>query len=586
MATEAAGFPNLIHRYERFLAEGVLRPDPSQIRALERLQQLLEELHQYSQLLAVYDQKRSQYESHIDVHMPRLRHEAEEALAKSRQEPSSNSSSWAALLPFGLGKNNRDAAPEPIKPREVELLAQKKLLDLIGPPPDAPSAPKGVYLHGEVGTGKTLVADLAYQAAVESQLLPHHRRVHFNSTLLELHSRMHALERQEHKATAEGGFDIATERARSAVRARIALRRLARERMSTPAEEYSRALGASNSSIMVRAARALLSSHSAADAGTAEGSSACPALLCLDEVQTNDPYNVAALKALTEATLGDGGVLLATSNNPPTRLTRHGLHEDMFEHWIEVLQGGCDIVEVGSGVDHRRVASTTPTTNVSIRGRKRVALKTFLHPLGPETEAAMAAAWEAACQHEKQHAQAPSETGPLSVPVMFGRTLPVQRYCGGVAWFDFDELCSRALGPADYLALAGAFHTVFLSNVPAMSMRVRDKARRFITLVDEMYNARARLVCSAAVGIDELFMAAGEEGREEPLIDLEQLQFEGAVEGARLRRDVGREGGVAPVAVSGGRMRDLGGAEEAFAFARAVSRLHEMQAAGYGRVLA
>jgi predicted ATPase len=199
----------------------------------------------------------------------------------------------------------------------------------------------------------------------------------------------------------------------------------------------------------------------------------------------------------------------------------------------------------------------------------------------------------------------------LYVPVGFGRTLEVRRWAatrtgGRAARFSFDELCAATLGPVDYLALAGAFEAVFVESVPALSMGRRDRARRFITLVDELYNAGRTLVVSAAAAPEALFRGAGGggggkagkggavaggagagaegpedlAGDEEPILDLEQLMFETAAEDARLRRDVTASGGVAPVA-SSDRARAaaaavLGGEEERFAFARAVSRIHEM----------
>ncbi|PNH09844.1 putative ATPase N2B [Tetrabaena socialis] len=115
-----------------------------------------------------------------------------------------------------------------------------------------------------------------------------------------------------------------------------------------------------------------------------------------------------------------------------------------------------------------------------------------------------------------------------------------------------------------------------------MSMQVRDQARRFITLVDELYNARCVLVATAEVAPDELF--TGAEG-EEAILDLEGLQFETAVEDARLRRDSMTSGGVAPVASTpaavAAAMGAMGGVEERFAFRRAVSRLYEMQSPQY-----
>ena len=100
-------------------------------------------------------------------------------------------------------------------------------------------------------------------------------------------------------------------------------------------------------------------------------------------------------------------------------------------------------------------------------------------------------------------------------------------------------------------------------------------------MVDEVYNARSRLVCQAAVSLDELFTASGEEASEEPLLDFEGLQFETAADNASLRTDVTRDGSVAPVRLQYSRTQDLGGMEEKFAFARAISRLYEMQSPVY-----
>ena len=115
--------------------------------------------------------------------------------------------------------------------------------------------------------------------------------------------------------------------------------------------------------------------------------------------------------------------------------------------------------------------------------------------------------------------------------------------------------------------------------------QMRDRARRFITLLDELYNARTRLCLLAAASPHHLFRAADGNAHDEPILDLEMLQSEGAVPGARLRQNVCREGGVAPLAGSAQAQQrltaHLGGAEEQFAFARAVSRLLEMHTARY-----
>lgn len=228
--------------------------------------------------------------------------------------------------------------------------------------------------------------------------------------------------------------------------------------------------------------------------------------------------------------------------------------------------------------------------------------QTYFTPLEDDSEEALTRVWaqltsnnsssssgsssyqvnDGSANHSRLDASGEDAEGQQALRVMFGRTLHVRRALNGVAWCSFDELCNRPLGAADYMALGQSFHTLLLSGVPAMSMQVRDQARRFITLVDELYNSRTRLVCSAAVPPDSLFAGADSQ---EPIIDLESLQFETAVEDSKLRRDLMSSGGVAPVAATPASAKSaaavLGGAEEQFAFSRAVSRLFEMQTALY-----
>lgn len=118
-----------------------------------------------------------------------------------------------------------------------------------------------------------------------------------------------------------------------------------------------------------------------------------------------------------------------------------------------------------------------------------------------------------------------------------------------------------------------------------MSMRIHDKARRFITLVDELYNHRCRLICTADAPPDDLFLGT----LDGPIIDLESLQFETEAESSRLRRDVQAEGSVAPLGASKEDKASihslLSGREELFAFRRAVSRLMEMQTPVYLKMI-
>lgn len=153
---------------------------------------------------------------------------------------------------------------------------------------------------------------------------------------------------------------------------------------------------------------------------------------------------------------------------------------------------------------------------------------------------------------------------------------------GGAARVKFEELCARFLGPADYASISSEFDTLFIEGIPHLSFSKRDQARRFITLVDELYNHGVRAVVTASDDPDALFSGTATDA---PILDLESLQFETAVEGSRLRRDLTKEASVAPVVTNqeekAKAQAAFGGMEEKFAFARAVSRLYEMQSPVY-----
>jgi predicted ATPase len=549
--------PNLVHKYEALVSGGFLQADASQLRCLERLQILLLELHSYGGQLKEFEHERISYEVKRQVAEQQLREELE----RKKQQHDGNGGGWSLSQLFSYNSKEDYSDIQSNSSKKLE----HRVFSLLGPPPAAPIAPRGVYFHGSVGSGKTMLLDMLYNAS--ETIVLSRRRLHCNSALLELHSRMHTLERKNFDylgGSSSSTVGVDDPLGKNAKVARIAHRRLVRDRMLTPLDEYTKGIAAANSSIMLKAARELLLSE---DHHHTRNTSTKAALLCFDEMQTTDPYNVAALKALTETALQNGGTLVATSNRAPKELSPHGLHEAMFEHFVETLEGGCDVVELSSPTDYRRTR-----INLVKNSKKDATMKNYFWPLNADSAAQLEAAWNSLEGKEILH--------PIEIPVMFGRTFTVHKHRGGsgtassAAWFSFDELCDRPLGPSDYIALASHFNTIFITDVPAMSMRVRDKARRFITLIDEVYNQRGRVVCTAAVELDQLF--TGKEVNEEPLVDLEGLQFEGAVEGAKLRRDLSKEGGVAPVAVTAKRIGALGGEEERFAFARAVSRLYEM----------
>ncbi|CAH9073281.1 unnamed protein product [Cuscuta epithymum] len=233
---------------------------------------------------------------------------------------------------------------------------------------------------------------------------------------------------------------------------------------------------------------------------------------------------------------------------------------EIFDKLVQKLEDHCKCVLIGNEIDYRRLIA-----------QRSIEQAHYYWPLDSKSKQMFEDMWSEITK--KYGGNVTSET----VQVMFGRTLEVPQSCNGVARFTFEYLCGRPIGAADYIAIANNYHTVFITDIPVMSMRIRDKARRFITLIDELYNRHCCLYCSAEASIDDLFQGT-EEGT---LFDMESFQFETEIEGGRLRRDVLAEGGISSGGSPTGIISMLSGQEELFAFRRAVSRLIEMQSRVY-----
>jgi cell division protein ZapE len=197
-------------------------------------------------------------------------------------------------------------------------------------------------------------------------------------------------------------------------------------------------------------------------------------LLCLDEMQVSDIADAMIVGRLFEHLFALGVVMVTTSNSPPHDLYKDGLNRGLFLPFIRLIEERLEIVELASPVDYRLGR---------IRGER-----TFITPLGPATDAKVQDLWEKLTDTEKGQ--------PTSIEVL-GRRLAVPEAAHGAARFGFHDLCEAPLGPADYLALAGAFKLVFVENIPVLSPAERNAAKRFVLLIDTLYDARTRLVASA-----------------------------------------------------------------------------------------
>lgn len=207
-------------------------------------------------------------------------------------------------------------------------------------------------------------------------------------------------------------------------------------------------------------------------------------LLCLDEFQVNDIADAMILSRLFRGLFDRGQVLVTTSNIAPQGLYRDGLNRSLFLPFVDLLLQHTDVLEVAAARDFRLD---------KLRGRQL-----YFTPLGPAAEYAMQSAWALLT------GDAAPRTKTLEIA---GRRLHLSQTAAGTAWVTFSQLCEQPLGASDYRAITANFHTLMLDGVPVLTADRRNAARRFTLLVDALYDARVRLVMSAAVDPGALYPA-------------------------------------------------------------------------------
>jgi cell division protein ZapE len=198
-------------------------------------------------------------------------------------------------------------------------------------------------------------------------------------------------------------------------------------------------------------------------------------LLCFDEFQVTDIADAMILGRLFEALFARGVTLVATSNRHPDQLYKDGINRQLFLPFIDLLKDRVDVVEVAGGHDYRL-------------DRLRAA-GTWFSPNDPDNQRSFAKLWK-----EMLGREGDEEGETLEV---LGRKIHLPHAEGGLVRASFASLCSVALGPNDYVALAERFHTVFLEDVPKLTGNRREEARRFVILIDALYEARTRLIVLA-----------------------------------------------------------------------------------------
>jgi len=197
-------------------------------------------------------------------------------------------------------------------------------------------------------------------------------------------------------------------------------------------------------------------------------------LLCFDEFQVTDIADAMILGRLFEALFARGVTLVATSNRHPDELYRNGLNRQLFLPFIDLLKSRVEIVEVAGARDYRL-------------DRLRAA-GTWFSPNDPGNQRTFEALWRDMLGKDEERG--------ATIEVL-GRKITLPHAAGGMVRASFASLCSTALGPNDYLAIAEAFHTVFLEDLPKLDPSRREEARRLVTLIDALYEAHAKLIVLA-----------------------------------------------------------------------------------------
>jgi len=275
-----------------------------------------------------------------------------------------------------------------------------------------PAIPRGVYMHGGVGRGKSFLMDCFYNAVP----LKRKTRLHFHEFMREVHRELREL---------QGTVNPLDELGR-----RMALR-------------YK--------------------------------------LICFDEFHVAEITDAMILHRLLAALFNNGVGFVTTSNFEPDALYPNGMHRDRILPAIDLLKANLEVISVDNGTDYRSITLEQ--------------LKLYHMPLGQTADSAMADAFE-------RLAEKRDEDPVLNIE---SRQIRARRKAGGVVWFDFKTLCGGPRSQNDYLEMASRFHTVLLSDVPHMPVRMASEARRFTWLVDVLYDRHVKLIMSAAVPPESLY---------------------------------------------------------------------------------
>ncbi|KAI8459623.1 AFG1-like ATPase [Phakopsora pachyrhizi] len=274
-------------------------------------------------------------------------------------------------------------------------------------------------------------------------------------------------------------------------------------------------------------------------------------ILCFDEFQVTDIVDAMILKKLLESMISNGVIFIITSNRHPDELYKNGIQRESFIPCIELLKSHLKIRDLTSPNDYRKQKSlsSSPTS-----------AKAFLSPITPNNKSEFLKQFETLTID-----QSVVEGRSLNV---WGRTLIIPKSTTEIAYFDFDQLCNKALSASDYLEIVKNFRVIFLDDVPKLTISQRDLARRFILFIDTAYESKTKLFILSEVPIFEIFSDEKSHNSKEK----SDYQKQDLTNDDRSTID---DLGLDLKSVADTSL--FSGEEEMFAWKRAVSRLNEMQ---------
>ncbi|ULL01467.1 cell division protein ZapE [Bradyrhizobium sp. I71] len=293
---------------------------------------------------------------------------------------------------------------------------------------DKDDVPRGLYIHGEVGRGKTMLMDLFFQHST----VEHKRRAHFHEFMADVHERIYDFR----QSIARG--DIA------------------------------------DGDVIALTANAIFEESW---------------LLCFDEFHVTDIADAMILGRLFAKLFELGTVVVATSNVAPDDLYKGGLNRSLFVPFIKQITDHMDVARLDARTDFRL--------------EKLQGVPMWLTPADGDADAALDRAWK------RMSGGAKCRSRDISIK---GRILHVPCSAHGVARFSFADLCEKPLGASDYLRLAHDYHTILVDHIPVMDLSQRNAAKRFITLIDALYDNAVKLMASADANPISLYLAT--EGNE------------------------------------------------------------------------